>query len=85
MPSYPETTALALMGLAGNRTLDLSGALAVARTYLQATRSPLAKAWLAVSLRSHGVKLPPPEAIPLSPGDTMINALEIIAAKGVLA
>src|SRR5437762_11658801 len=33
LPSYPETTALALLGLAGNRSLDVSSALAAAQRY----------------------------------------------------
>ena len=85
LPSYPETTALALLGLAGNRSLDLSSALAAAQRYLRDTRSPLAKAWLRVCLRSHGIALEQPGAIPLAPNDTLINALEIIAATGVMA
>jgi hypothetical protein len=85
LPSYPETTALALLGLAGNRSLDLAAPLAVAQRYLRDTRSPLAKAWLGVCLRSHGVALEPPGATPLAPNDTLINALEIIAATGVMA
>jgi hypothetical protein len=85
LPSYPETTALALLGLSGNRALNLAAPLAVAQRYWRETRSPLAKAWLNVSLRSHGVASQPPGASPLSPNDTMIQALEIIAATGVLA
>ena len=85
LPSYPETTALALLGLAGNRALDVSAPLAVAQRLLGNTRSPLARAWLRVSLRSHSVALDPPAASPLAPNDTMINALEVIAATGVLA
>jgi hypothetical protein len=83
--SYPETTALALLGLAGNRALDLTGPLAVARRYWQETRSPLAKAWLSVSLRSHSVDVPPAGVASLAANDTVINALEIIAASGALA
>src|SRR2546425_5920474 len=49
LPSYPETTALALLGLAGNRALDLAAPLAVARRYWASTPSPFAKAWLRVS------------------------------------
>src|SRR5712692_3060459 len=85
LPSYPETTALALLGLAGNRSLDVSSALAAAQRYLRDTRSPLAKAWLRVCLRSHGIALEQPGAVPLAPNDTLINALEIIAATGVMA
>jgi hypothetical protein len=85
LPSYPETTALALLGLAGNRALDLSAPLAVARRFMRNTRSPLAKAWLSISLRSHSVTLEPPEDKPLAAHDTMISALEVIAATGALA
>ena len=85
LPSYPETTALALLGLAGNHALDLAAPLSVAQRYWRSTRSPLAKAWLRVSLRSHGVSLEPHETTPLAPNDITINALEIIAATGVLA
>ena len=76
---------LALLGLAGNRTLDLSAPLAVAKRYLRDTRSPLAKAWLNVSLRSYSVIPEPPGEKPPAANDTLINALEIIAATGVLA
>src|SRR5204863_640025 len=69
LPSYPETTALALLGLAGNRALDVSAPVAVAQRWLGNTRSPLAKAWLRVSLRSHSVALDPPAASPLAPND----------------
>jgi len=82
LPSYPETTALALLGLAGNSALDLSGPIAVARKYLGETRSPLAKAWLAVALRSHAVSPVSPDSI--AANDTLINALEIIAASGAM-
>ncbi|HTM50451.1 MAG TPA: prenyltransferase/squalene oxidase repeat-containing protein [Bryobacteraceae bacterium] len=85
LPSYPETTALALLGLAGNGGLDLAAPLAVARKFWQETRSPLARAWLRVALRSHGVTLPELEETPLTPNDILIQALEAIAAKGVMA
>lgn len=83
LPSYPETTALALLGLAGNNALDLAGPISVARKYWRETRSPLAKAWLGVALRSHSVAPALPESI--AANDTLINALEIIGASGVLA
>jgi hypothetical protein len=82
LPSYPETTALALLGLAGNSSLDLAGPISVAKNYQSETRSPLAKAWLAVALRSHAVGPVLPDSI--AANDTLINALEVIAATGVL-
>jgi hypothetical protein len=83
LPSYPETTALALLGLAGNSALDLSGPISVAQKYLRETRSPLAKAWLGVALRSHSVA--PELSGSIAANDTLINALEIIGGSGVLA
>jgi len=84
LPSYPETTALALLGLAGNNH-DLAGSFAVAQRYWQETRSPLAKAWLRVALRSHARSAPLAVDDTLSANDTVINALEIIARSGALA
>ena len=85
LPSYPETTALALLGLSGNRALDLSAPLALALRQWRETRSPLARAWLAVSLRSHALPLPSPIVRQTASRDTILSALEIIAANGVLA
>jgi hypothetical protein len=84
LPSYPETTALALLGLSGNRALDLSAPLALAQRQWRQTRSPLARAWLAVSLRSHALSLPSPSAPQPASQDTILNALDVIAANGAL-
>ena len=84
LPSYPETTALALYGLSGNPKLNISGPVTVARKYFAGTRSPLAKAWLAVALRSHSISVGLPEE-PLAPGDLLVTALEGVALTGVLA
>ena len=84
LPSYPETTALALLGLSGNPSLNLAEPLAVAQRYWRDTRSPLAKAWLRVSLRNHSIFLPP-DAGSLEGNDTVINSLDVIAASGAFA
>jgi len=55
LPSYPETTGLALLGLMGCPNLEPTEAIAVARRQYRATRSPLARAWLASVLRNYGV------------------------------
>ena len=83
LPSYPETTALALLGLSGNPALDLQAPLELARRHSRDTRSPLAHAWLDVALRGHAA--PQTLGAPLAPGDTIVNALEIIAHNGALA
>ena len=85
LPSYPETTALALLGLAGNASLQLSAPLEVARRYWRQTRSPLAKVWLRLSLRSHSIEVPAEPAGELERDDTLIRALERIASTGALA
>ncbi|MGH9662636.1 MAG: prenyltransferase/squalene oxidase repeat-containing protein [Bryobacteraceae bacterium] len=83
LPSYPETTAVALYGLAGNRSGDVAAAVKRARGLLDETRSPLAKAWLALALRTHGISLPAPAGDP-SP-DILVAALETLAAEGLPA
>jgi hypothetical protein len=83
LPSYPETTALALIGLAGRK--DLAAPLALAARYVKDTRSPLAKAWLRVALRSHGVTLDAVDGPSLEPNDVIVTALEVIAATGAIA
>ena len=85
LPSYPETTALALLGLAGNPALNLAAPLAVAQRYWGETRSPLAKAWLSVSLRSYSITVTRSAPTTLAAKDTLIRALEIIGESGVLA
>ncbi len=75
LPSYPETTALALIGLqehAGlERSLDVAGRMA------RETASPLARAWLAVALRLHGADI---AAFPASPPsfDLLLTAIEAL-------
>ncbi len=83
LPSYEETTALALVGLTGRR--ELAAPLAMAQAYLRSTRSPLAKAWLRIALTSHSQAVPPASDQPLSLNDVIVNALEVIGARGALA
>ncbi len=52
LPSYPETTALALVGLQGKK--NLSGAFELASKMMLDTPSPLARAWLKIAMRLHG-------------------------------
>lgn len=83
LPSYPETTALALYGLQGSRDAGLSSPLETARRMWSQTRSPLAKAWLAIALRGHAVAVP--EAETTAGDDILLAALEVIAATGALS
>ena len=82
LPSYPETTAIALYGLKG-ASADLRAPVALARRFWDETRSPLARAWLRLALWSHGVAVAAGDSPPSN--DVMVVALESIAATGVLA
>lgn len=54
MPSFPETTAMALLSLQANRRDEVEDGLAVAHRYWREIQSPLALAWLTVCLRNYG-------------------------------
>jgi hypothetical protein len=56
LPSYPETTALGLLGLQGHG--DVAKSIEIAGRMLRENPSPLAKAWLTIALRLHGVDVP---------------------------
>lgn len=77
LPSYPETTALALLGLQGRSQQELASPLAVARRLRLDTKSSLAKAWLSIALRCHNENLKQPESSPVS-NDVMLTALEAL-------
>ncbi len=77
-PSYPESTALALLALQG-RPRDARRALDVARDFLKTSRSPLARAWLAIALQAWGETLPAPNAAAPIRTDIMLAALEALA------
>lgn len=76
--SFPETTALALVGLAGRA--DVGDAVQHASGLLSAKQSPLSRAWLRVSLRIHGAN---PGALesPWDSQDTLIAAVETLGAN----
>jgi hypothetical protein len=78
MTSFPETTGLALVGLQGRSKLEPSIERALA--HWKSTRSGLARAWLAIGLRAHGVEFAGslPDALP--PGhDLGVTAIELLA------
>jgi hypothetical protein len=75
--SYPETTALALVGLQGRRGLD--DAFELARRMLSETPSPLGRAWLNIALRLNGMQAP--EIVTPPSPDTMITAIEALSAE----
>lgn len=80
LPSYPETTALALLGLQGNREADLTTALRQAFHQWQDSKSRWSRAWLAISLRAFGTAVPAEPADQPPSHDLILNALEALAA-----
>lgn len=78
-PSYPESTALGLLGLQGRAAKDLGPAIHLAHAQWNAKESPLASAWLAIALQNWGERVPPPaEDAPIRT-DIMLTALEALA------
>lgn len=75
--AYPDTTAVALLGLQGHKDLDKS--IDLATRMARETISPLARAWLTIALKIYGVDVPPPAVEMTSSPETMIAALNIIA------
>jgi hypothetical protein len=79
LPSYPESTALALLGLQGRSPNELASPLEVARRFRTETKSSLAKVWLTIALRCHGDNPAPPADVARVSNDIMLNALEALA------
>jgi hypothetical protein len=82
LPSYPETTGLALLGLQGRSEKDVAGPLAFAAKLLSQTKSSLAKAWLGIALRNFARPVPVPENGLAPSGDIMLSALEALNHPG---
>ncbi len=79
LPSYPETTAVALLGLQGSLLMtDPNSAVAAAEKHWQETRSRLAKAWLTISLRNYGKNVAF-EGTEEPDDDLMLMSLEALA------
>ena len=78
LPSYPETTALALVGLQGRSREELGEALGLASRDRVETRSSLARAWLVIALRCHGEDPEPAGEDTSTSTDIMLSALETL-------
>ncbi len=81
LPSYAETTGVALLGLQGVPRATVASALEQARRLAVADISRMAKAWLGIALRNWDLEPPssPPEPLPAG-GDILVTALEALAA-----
>jgi hypothetical protein len=81
LASFPETTGLALIGLAGGQAAQRAeGALAHAGNLLQTKLSPLSQAWLRLALSMHGKQVPEPASGPVS-NDILLTAIESVDWK----
>ena len=78
LPSYPETTGLALLGLEGRSEQELTGALETARRFRAETKSSLAKAWLQIALRCHGQQVDTPAEAQWGSSDVMLAAVQAL-------
>jgi hypothetical protein len=78
LPSYPETTALALLALGGRSEREYSGAIQAARRFHGETKSSLGKAWLQIALRCHGQEIAAPAQNAWGSNDVMLAALEAL-------
>ncbi len=76
--SYPETTALALLGLQGQPRQNVAAPLAVAMKFAAETHLPLAQAWLAICLRNWGVDFQSADSVGEATGDVLITALQAL-------
>ena len=82
LPSYPETTAIALLGLQGRPRTELASPLDLARKLAGQTRS-LARAWLSICLRIYNLEPVPTSGEQSTPApDLMLAALEALGAPG---
>jgi Prenyltransferase and squalene oxidase repeat len=78
LPSFPETTALALVGLDGVADPAVGQALNLAQQFRGETKSSLAKAWLQIALRCHGQNVTAPQESALASRDVMLASLEAL-------
>ena len=78
LPSYPETTALALLGLEGRAEREYPGAIPVAERFHAETKSSLGKAWLQIALRAHGRAVAAPPDSVWAGKDVLLASLEAL-------
>ena len=78
LPSYPETTGLALLALQSRSEREFPGALALAAQMRDQTKTSLGKAWLQIALRCHGRNVAAPAESGWCSQDIMLAALEAL-------
>jgi hypothetical protein len=78
LPSYPESTGLALIGLQGRSSAELGGPLEVARRFRRETKSSLARIWLTIALRNFSDSVEPPFEEARTSNDVLLASLEAL-------
>ena len=78
LPSYPETTALAVLALQGCKA-QVGDAAALCRKHWNGARRPLAAAWLAIAIQTWNETVAPPEETDPPPNDVLLTALQALA------
>jgi hypothetical protein len=83
LPSYPETTGLALLGLVGSGA-DLTKSLEHARQSYRTTKGAYGRSLLALALRLHGqdIDYEPSDPAPHPSRNLMLAGLEVMAGRG---
>ncbi|HEY3741331.1 MAG TPA: prenyltransferase/squalene oxidase repeat-containing protein [Bryobacteraceae bacterium] len=82
LPSYSETTAIAMLGLAGRPESEIKAPLDYARKLAATPQAPLASAWLRVSLALHGISNEQDPNQTVSEYDILLAAVEALGAEG---
>ncbi|MEO8026085.1 MAG: prenyltransferase/squalene oxidase repeat-containing protein [Bryobacteraceae bacterium] len=83
LPSYPETTGIALVGLQNFDAEIIRPSVEKARALLGERQGRMASAWLSIALQMHGKEAPASTHPDVAPnGDILETALEAIAAPG---
>ena len=77
--SYPETTGLALLALAGGGRRDLGKSLSCAERYLAGRTTVEGRSWLEMALLAHGRTPPPSPPIPQAFRNLIDTALIVVA------
>jgi hypothetical protein len=78
LPSYPETTGLALIGLQNVSKPEIGQALDAARQFRRETKSSLAKAWLEIALRCHRREVERAQESAFASHDIMLASIEAL-------
>lgn len=80
VPGYPETTALALLGLQGASEGQVQSGLQLVERWQRKSQSPWAQAWMTICLRSYGQPVSPAaNGVEGAPEDVLLAALQCLA------